>query len=126
MKITRAEFTEWHNTAWPKGYIWSDGTTLVAGDPSTDIYPERADGSEDSGLSLPETFTVPDWWTLEYERTLEHAWDRDNEYPYLSVRSCIRSWRKAKAFVTIAVTVPREDVETAESFCRSRGWKTSR
>jgi hypothetical protein len=93
VKISAEEFKEWHDTAWPEGFIWCDESTLPDG---RDIYV-----AENTFIFEPgEVFTIPDYWTI--------APDGEINPEGTTIRSLIRAWRKKRDTVTVVVQVPKE------------------
>ena len=93
MKITGAEFQEWHDTAWPEELIWADEALLPDG---RDLYTK--DGCID--LEPSEIFIVPAEWSAIPES--------DPRADGKTIRSLISKWRKDKSTVTLVILMPRE------------------
>lgn len=115
MKITAAEFREWHDTAWPEGYAWYDGSEING----ADIYAD--DGS--IAPTLPETFIVPDDWSLEREI---RSRNRDDADDYPSVRSFIKKWRKEKSTATVTLSLPKDKLDELLALAKANGWRVLR
>ncbi len=112
MKITGAEFKEWHDTAWPDKHIWCDESTL---DDGRNIY----DGESGELIFSPEeTFTIPGWWALQDE-------DHPMDGPYMSVRSLIKKWRRDRATIVLLVRIPKGAEGDARSLFADRGWSVT-
>lgn len=108
MKITGAEFKEWHNTAWPEDYIWVDETLL---DDGRDLYNETGNIVIEDG----EVFVVPAIWCIEKEGDISGN--------PVSVRSLIKKWRNERSHTTLVVVVPKEQENQIRTICRTNGWK---
>lgn len=110
MKITGAEFREWHETAWPEGYVWADDTILPDG---RELY------SEDSKLLFnvepEEIFAIPDGWWIIKENNQEHG---------KSVRDFIKEWRKKKALTILVIEIPRDQEKEFRLLLGNNGAKT--
>lgn len=109
MKISAQEFWEWHETAWPEGMVWVDGSTL---DDGREIY---AEDGKSCALPLAEIFTVPDWWSVYNED--------DPSVAEVSIRSLIRKWRRDRDSSSAVVTVPKADMDALRAIASERGWK---
>jgi hypothetical protein len=111
MKISTEEFKEWHDTAWPEGFIWCDESTLPDG---RDIYV-----AENTFIFEPgEVFVIPDYWTIQKEgEALPEG---------VTIRSLIRAWRKKRDTVTVVVQVPKAEEAVLRSFVDSfKRWKVT-
>ena len=124
MKITGAEFKEWHDTAWPDGYIWCEDTIFTTSEgEERDIFTEDStDDNTQLTVADAETFVIPDWWSIQFEDSVLTG---KNCY---TVRSLIRRWRKERSTSTFVVTVPKDDaeIEALKAFVAGRqakGWK---
>lgn len=115
MKITFAEFKQWHETAWPKNYIWCGDTTLPDG---RDIYADG--GGLNEAIGDAEMVDLANFEGFELEdRTIA-----GDDIPVgLSVTTLIRRWRKEQANVMVVVTVPKADMGKFKDVCRANGWK---
>ena len=103
MRISGKEFKEFHDTAWPDGYIWWDNSfyTPDGAADAIDIYAETSQGDMDNApiiIGDDEMFTVPDDWVLRPE---------DGPGEEYSVRTLLRRWLKKKNSSTFVVSVPK-------------------
>ena len=113
MKIPFGEFREWHDTAWPKGYIWSGETLMPDG---RDIY------GDSSGLN-PE-ISDADIVDLSLFEGLEFEERSADGLLELSVISLVRKWRKARSESPVVVIVPNDQMPAFLALCKDHKWKT--
>lgn len=101
MKITGAEFKEWHDTAWPEGWVWADESLL---DDNRELYAE--DGS--LVVKPDEVFTIPAFWSILPETIPAHEG--------ATIRSLIKKWRKSQSTITLAIKVPRDREDEVRAY----------
>lgn len=100
MKITGKEFKEWHDTAWPEGFIWDDETLLLDG---RELY---SGPNSSIVLADDEVFTVPDWYIFPENL------DGDG----IKVITSLKRWQKKKSTLTLAIEVPKEREKEIRAF----------
>jgi hypothetical protein len=108
LKITGAEWKEFEATGWPDGFIWADESTFDNGE---DLYLENGE----LRFADSETFVIPSFWSV----VPEEVFSPDG----FSIRSLVKKWRKERAFVTLVVTVPRDQEPAARDVMTTNGWK---
>lgn len=107
MKITGAEFKEWHETAWPEEWVWADDSVLADG---RELYTD--DGS--LCVASDEVFTIPAEWVIIPENSTSDG---------KSVRSLVKKWQHGKSTMIVAVEIPREREEELKAYMASLNLK---
>lgn len=110
MKISGAEFLEWHEKGWPEGWIWADESTL---DDGRDIY-AAGNTPKKTVLSVApdEIFVVPDWWAAIPEEP------KEGEEDGATICTLIRRWRKKRDTAFVGVEVKKADLNGVLSALR--------
>ena len=114
MRISANDFIEFHETAWPEGYIWTDSSTYIPDGSSeeVDIYDENApEGETRFVFKADEIFTVPDYWSV----SPEVMGLRDE----IDMRKLLRAWLKKRTEKTMVVRIPKEKEEEFKAFLKT-------
>jgi hypothetical protein len=128
LMMTGAEFKEWHETAWPKGYVWAyDSVYTPQGSQDVkDIYFEDPSlkGKDAITVGDAEVFEVPEDWFISWEGIDLQGRVNGDARDDLSISQLIKRWRKSRSVVTLVLEVPKDQLDEVKAWLKEKNLKT--